>query len=69
MCYREEIVLLFYVNNCLMFSPYMDKFDCFYASLQVDFKIEYFLELNTYLGIYLDRYPDGSIYLRQHYIT
>ena len=47
----------------------MDKIDCFYASLQVDFKIEYYLELNKYLGIYLDRCPDGSIYLRQHYIT
>ena len=32
--YKEEIVLLLYVDYCLMFSPSKDKIEEVYASLQ-----------------------------------
>ena len=63
--YKEEMVLLFYVDDCLMFSPYKDKIDEVYASLQEYFKIEDDRELNKYLGIDLYHHPDGSIHLMQ----
>ena len=37
--YKEEMVLLFYVDDCLIFSPSKDKIDELYASLQENFKI------------------------------
>ena len=36
---REEMVLLFYVDNFLMFIPYNDTFYGLYTSLQAGFKI------------------------------
>ena len=38
----EKIVLLFYVDDCIMFSLSRDKLDDVYASIQVYFKIEYY---------------------------
>ena len=38
--YKEEIVLLFYVDDCLFFSPSKTKVDELYASLEAYFKIE-----------------------------
>ena len=55
--------LLFYVDDCLMFSPSKDKTDEVYASLQAYFKIEDNGELNNYLWIDLDCRPDGPIHL------
>ena len=26
-CYKEEMVILFYIYDCLMFSPYKDKIE------------------------------------------
>ena len=52
-----------------MFSPSKDKIDDVYASLRAYLKIEGGGELNKYLGIELDRRPDGSIHLRQPYLT
>ena len=52
--YKREIVLLFYVDDCLMFISSKDKIDGIYASLQVYFKIEDDVDLNKYFGIYLD---------------
>ena len=51
--YKEEMVLLFYVDDCPIFSLSKDKIDEVYASLQVDFKIEDYRELNKYPRIYL----------------
>ena len=45
------MVLLFYVDDRLMFSPSKDKFDEVYAYLKADFKIEDDGDLNKYLGI------------------
>ena len=63
------MVLLFYVDDCLIFIPSRDKIDEVCASLQAYFKIEDDGELNKYLGIDLDRRSDVSIYLRQPYLT
>ena len=63
--YKEEIFLLFYVDDCLMFSPSTDKIDEVYASLWSYFKIEDDGELSKYIGVELDRRPDGSIHMRQ----
>ena len=63
------MVLLFYVDDCLIFSTSKDKIDELYAYLQEYFKIEYYGEINKYLGKELDRRPDGSIHLSQPYIT
>ena len=38
--YIEDMVLLFYVDDCLMFIPSKDKVCDVYASLQADFKIK-----------------------------
>ena len=61
--------LLFYVDECLIFSPYKDEIDELYASLKAYLKIEYDGELSKYLGIDLDHHLDGSIHIRQSYIT
>ena len=37
---KKYMLLLFYVDDCLMFSPSKDKIDASYASLQEDFKVE-----------------------------
>ena len=63
------MVLLFYVDYCLMFSPYKDKLDEFYASLQEYFKIEDDVELNKYPEIDLEHHLDGSIHISQPYLT
>ena len=63
------MVLLFYVDDCLMFIPSKDKIDEVYDSLQEDFKIEDDGELNKYRGIDLDRHPYGSIHTSQTYLT
>ena len=38
--YKEEIVLIFYVYKFIMFSPYKDKIDEVYTSIQEYFNIE-----------------------------
>ena len=63
------MVLLFYVDVCLMFSPFRNKIDEVYSSFQEYFKIEDDGELNRYIGIDLDRLPDGYTHLRQPYLT
>ena len=67
--YKEETVLLFYVDDCLMFSTSKDKIYELYASLQAYFKIEDNGEPEKYPGIDLYRHPDISIPLRQPYPT
>ena len=52
-----------------MFSYSKDKFYELYTSLQEDVKIEDYVEPKKYLGMELDRRPDGSIHLRQPYLT
>ena len=67
--YKEEMVLIFYVYDWLIFSPSKDKIDEVYAYLHEDFKIEDDGELKKYLGIYPYLHPDGSIHLKQTYLT
>ena len=66
--YKEEMVLLFYIGDCLMFSPSKDKIEEVYASIQTESKIEYDVELKKYLGIELGHCLHGSIHLRQPYL-
>ena len=47
----------------------MIKNDEAYASIQAYFKIDDDGNLNKYLGIYLERLPDGSIHPRHNYPT
>ena len=63
--YKEEMAPLFNSEYYPIFIPSNDTIDEVYASLQVDFNIEYDGELKKYLGIELYRRPDGSIHLRQ----
>ena len=53
------MLLLFYVDDFLMFIPSKDKIDDVYASLQVYYNIEDNVYLNKYLGIDLERHPYG----------
>ena len=62
--YNEELVLLFFVDDCLIFSSYKYKIGEAHASLQAYFKIEDDVELNNYIGIDLDHRPDSSIHTR-----
>ena len=61
--------LLYYVDDCLMFSLSKNKIGEVYVSLQEYFKTEDDGYLNKYLGIDLDLRPDGSIHLSQPYLT
>ena len=63
------MVLLFYVDDCLMLIPPKYKIDEVYASLQEYFKMEDDEVLNKYLGIEMHLRPDCSINLRKTYIT
>ena len=63
------MVILFYVYDCLMFSPFTDKIDNIYAPLQTDFNIECDKELNNYPGILVGRRQYGSTHLSQPYLT
>ena len=63
------MVPLFYADDCLMLGPYKDKIEEVYASLQTEFKTKGNGNLNKYLGIELQHCPDGSIQLRQPYLT
>ena len=63
------MVLLFCVNDCLIFSPSKDNIVYFYDYLYSYFNIDTFGEINKYLGIRLDLHPCGSIHLRQPHIT
>ena len=63
------MVLLFYVDDCLIFRPSKYKIDEVYASPQTYSKIEDDGYLNRYLGIELERFPDFSIHLMQTYQT
>ena len=49
------MVIIFYVEDCLMFSPFKDKIDDVYASIQEYFKIEDYRELEKYHRIELDQ--------------
>ena len=67
--YREYMVLLFYMDSCIMFSPYNDKVDDVYAYLQAYFKIKDDGDINNNLVIELYRRPYGTIHISQPYIT
>ena len=47
--YKEDMVLLFYVDDYIMFSTYKDKIDDIFTSYLEYFKIEYDRELNKYI--------------------
>ena len=49
------MVLLFYVDDCLMFSYYQDKIDDVYASLWKYFNIEDGGDLKKYIGKEMER--------------
>ena len=63
------MILLFYVDDCLLFINSKDKIDGVYASIPPYLKIEDDRELNKYLGIDLERLPDGSIHMGQPKLT
>ena len=45
------MILLFYVDDFLMFSPFKDKIDEVYTYLQEYFNIQGDVEIKKYLGI------------------
>ena len=63
------MVLLFYVDECLMFITPEDKFDELYASLKAYFKIKYDGYPNNYIEIDLDSRKDVSINIRHNDLT
>ena len=67
--YKEEMVLLFYIDECLMLSPSKDKIYEVYASIRAYLKIEDDIEIKKYLGIDLDCLTYGLINIRQPYPT
>ena len=62
------MVLLFYIDDYLIFSPSKDKIDDVYSSLQEDFNIEDDGDIKKHLGVELYRLPDLSIHLIQPYL-
>ena len=52
-----------------MFSTSKDKIDDVYTSLQDYFNIDDYVELNKYIGIDPEHWPDGSIHIRKPYLT
>ena len=51
MCYREDMVLLLYIDDFLILSTYKDRIDGFYTSLQEYLNIEDDGYIYKYLGI------------------
>ena len=51
------------MDYCLTISTSKDNIYAVYVYLKKDTKIEYDGELNKYLDIELDHFPDGSIHL------
>ena len=57
------MVLVFYVDDCIIFSTSKDTIDDVYASLQVDSNIEYDGGLNKYIGIEFDQVRPSPIWI------
>ena len=68
MIYIRDIYITF-VDDYLMFSPSKDKCDDVFALIQKYFKIEDHAALKKFLGIDLDRRPDGQIHISQPYLN
>ena len=58
------MVLIFFVDDGLMFSYSQDKIDDVYAYLRAYFNIEDYGDLNKYIGIEMERSPYVSIHPR-----
>ena len=54
-----KIVLLFYMDDCLIFSTSRDNIHAVYVYLNTYIKIEYDGYLNKFIDIELDHLPDG----------
>ena len=54
---------MFYLDYCLIISTSKDKIYAVYVYLKKEIEIEDDIELNKYLDIELDHFPDGSIHL------
>ena len=67
--YKKEMVPLYYVDDCLMFSLSKNKIGEVYVSLQEYFKTEDDGYLKKYLEIDLDCLAYGLINIRQPYPT
>ena len=67
--YKEYIVLLFYVDECLMLGSSKDTIDEEYASLQEYFNIEDDGEIKKYIGRDLEHCRDDTIHISQDYLT
>ena len=63
------MVLIFYADNCLIFSPSKNKTDDLYASIQAYFRIYYDIDLKKSLEIDLYQRPYDSIHLQNPYLT
>ena len=63
------MALLFYADDCLMFSPSKDRIDDVYASLQEDSNIEDDADIRKKFGIDLDCRLYGSNHLIQIYLS
>ena len=66
--YRGNVPIIS-IDDSLIFIPYKYKIDDVYAYIQADFNIEENVELNKSIEIEMGCRPDGSIHLRQPYLT
>ena len=69
--YREDCIILVYVDDCIIFSKSSKTNDDLVTSLQngpENYQLTDEGDLTKYLGVDIDRRPDGSFELRQPYL-
>jgi hypothetical protein len=69
--YRRDVVLLVYVDDCLLFSPKDSSIDAFIEDLNSapeNYSLEDQGEVCEFLGIKVQRLPDGTIHLSQPHL-
>ena len=68
---KENMVLLTYVNNCIIISPSCDSIDCLISSMQSgpeNFKLTDKGGVNKFLGVKITRLGDNSFEMSQPFL-
>ena len=66
---KDDIIVLVYVDDCLIFCPRSDSIDKLIDSLQQEFTLVDEGDVASYLGAEITKDKDGSILLRQPFLT
>ena len=63
--YKKDLILIIYVDDCIIMTPKPELVDEFIASMKTEYKLEDEGDINAYLGINVTRPAQGKIKLNQ----